>query len=173
MKKLLPVLFICLIASTVSLAQQAASNQEPPYKRFPTIPPFDLLQTDSSTHLTRDNILKKHNTLIMFFSPDCPHCQHQTEDILAFIEKLKDVQIVMATYQPFEEMVGFYQKYQLAKYSNIKLGRDVHFFLPPYFKMKNLPYLALYDKKGNLLTTFEGNQPMDKILEAFDIKSSE
>lgn len=79
----------------------------------------------------------------------------------------------MATYQPFEEMVGFYQKYQLAKYSNIKLGRDVHFFLPPYFKMKNLPYLALYDKKGNLLTTFEGNQPMDKILEAFDIKSSE
>ncbi len=155
------------------MAQQAASSQEPPYKRFPTIPPFDLLQIDSSTHLTRDNILKKHNTLIMFFSPDCPHCQHQTEDILAFIEKLKDVQIVMATYQPFEEMVGFYQKYQLAKYSNIKLGRDVHFFLPPYFKMKNLPYLALYDKKGNLLTTFEGNQTMDKILEAFDIKSSE
>jgi len=143
----------------------------PPYKRFPTIPPFDLIQTDS-THITRDNILKKHNTLIMFFSPECPHCQHQTEDILAFIEKLKDVQIVMATYQSFEEMVGFYQKYQMGKYANIKIGRDSKFFLPPFFKMKNLPYLALYDKKGNLLTTFEGNQPMDKILEAFDLKAT-
>ena len=141
----------------------------PPYKRFPTIPPFDLIQTDS-THITRDNILKKHNTLIMFFSPDCPHCQHQTEDILAFIEKLKDVQIVMATYQSFEEMVGFYQKYSISKYRNIKMGRDTKYFLPPYFRMKSLPYMALYDKKGNLITTFEGNHPVAKLVNAFEGK---
>ena len=88
------------------------------------------------------------------------------------MEKLKDVEIVMATYQSFEEMVGFYQKYQIGKYANIKIGRDSKFFLPPFFKMKNLPYLALYDKNGKLLTTFEGNQPMDKILEAFDLKAT-
>jgi hypothetical protein len=33
--------------------------------------------------------------------------------------------------------------------------------------MQSLPYLALYDKKGQLITTFEGNQKVNKILKAF------
>jgi len=51
------------------------------------------------------------------------------------------------------------------------LGRDEKFTLPPFYKIKNLPYLALYDKKGNLITTFEGTQKVDTILQAFSQKS--
>ena len=160
-----PLLFLILL-STLSVHAQKDSI-DAPYLRFPVIPPFDLLQTDSSTHLTKDKVEKKRKTIIMFFSPDCPHCQHQTEDMLAGMDSLKDVQIIMATYQPFEEMTGFYKKYQLAKYANIKIGRDGSFFLPPYYRMKSLPYLALYNKKGNLVTTFEGNQKVAAIVEAF------
>ncbi len=160
--------FLFLLCS-FTLAAQTDSLGDP-YKRFPTIPPFNLLQTDSSTHLTRDNIEKKHNTLIMYFAPDCPHCQHQTEEMLAAMDSLKEVQIVMATYQPFNEMVDFYRKYQLAKYPNIKMGRDVQYFLPPFYNMKSLPYLALYDKKGMLITTFEGSQPIVKLYDAFEKK---
>jgi thioredoxin-related protein len=107
----------------------------------------------------------------MFFSPECTHCQHQTEDMLAAIDSLKDIQIVMATYQPFEEMVAFNQKYGIEKYSNIKLGRDTKYFLPPYYRMKSLPFLALYDNKGNYITSFEGNQKVSRLLEAFDSKN--
>ena len=156
---------IAILISTLSYAQK--DSILPPFKRIPIIPPFDLLQVDSVHHLTKENIPKKHNTLILFFSPDCPHCQHQIEDLLAFMDKLKDVEIVMATYQPFQDMVDFNQKYHLGKYPNIKIGRDTKFFLPPFFRMKTLPYLALYDKKGILITTYEGNQTMANILAAF------
>ena len=160
------LVFLILVCSFATKAQTDSLGA--PYKRFPTVPPFDLVQIDSVSHLTRDNLEKKHKTLIMFFSPDCPHCQHQTEAMIAGMDSLKDVQIVMATYQPFNEMVDFYQKYELAKYPNIKIGRDTKFFLPPFFKMQSLPYLALYNKKGALITTFEGNQTVAKLYEAFE-----
>jgi len=50
------------------------------------------------------------------------------------------------------------------------MGRDTKFFLPPYYKMQSLPFQALYDKNGELITTFEGNVQIDKLLEAFNKK---
>jgi thiol-disulfide isomerase/thioredoxin len=165
MKKKLVLAAALLIQASFLMAQ--VDSTAPAYKRYPTIPPFTLVQTDS-TQLTKQDLPKHKQTLVMFFSPDCNHCQHQTEDMLADIDKLKNIEIVMATYQPFEEMVAFYKKYALNKYSNIKLGRDDKYFLPPFFRMQSLPYLALYDKKGKLVTTFEGNVKVDKLVKAFE-----
>ena len=164
------MVFLALLFAFAAKAQN--DSIDAPYKRFPTIPPFDLLQKDS-THLTKDKIQKKRNTLLMYFSPDCSHCQHQTEEMIAAMaaDSLKDVQIIMATYQPFEDMLVFYKKYQIAQYPNIKMGRDEKFFLPPYYRMKNLPYLALYDKKGTLITSFEGSQQVRTLVEAFNSKA--
>ncbi|HEY6899803.1 MAG TPA: thioredoxin-like domain-containing protein [Puia sp.] len=175
MKKVLPLILI-LVYSSVSFAQQTnpspANTQQPseqaPYLRFPTLPPFHLLKLDSATYLTKEDVKKGHRTIIMFFSPDCDHCKHQTESILSDFKKFKDINIVMATYQPFEELKEFYSHYKLAEHTNIQLGRDEKFFLPPFYKIRNLPYLALYDKKGNLVNTFEGTQKVDTILAAFD-----
>jgi thioredoxin-related protein len=165
--RLLTIVLACFFTS---FAYAQKDSMDAPFRKFPGIPPFDLLQTDSSTHLTKSAINEKHKTLLMFFSPECTHCQHQTEDMLAAIDSLKDIQIVMATYQPFEEMVAFNQKYEIPKYSNIKLGRDTKYFLPPFYRMKSLPFLALYDNKGNFITSFEGNQPVAKLVQAFDSK---
>jgi thioredoxin-related protein len=167
--RLLTVILACFLSSFV-YAQMDSIDMNAPYRKNPGIPSFDLLKTDSSTHLTRADINTKHKTIIMFFSPECTHCQHQTEDMIAAIDSLKDIQIVMATYQPFDEMVAFNQKYNIEKYSNIKLGRDIKYFFPPFYKMKSLPHLALYNNKGNYITSFEGNQKIAVLLEAFEEK---
>jgi thioredoxin-related protein len=147
---------------------QPAADPQAPYLRFPTIPPFHLLKLDSSTYLTKDDIKKHHRTLVMFFSPDCDHCKHQTEAILSMSKEFRDVEIVMATYQPFEELKDFNTHYRMFEHSNFYLGRDEKFFLAPFYKIRNLPYLALYDKKGDLITTFEGNQKAETLLTAFN-----
>ena len=155
-----------VLFSLSTLAQDADSSA--PFRKNPVIPEFDLLKTDSTTHLTKADIRPRQKTIIMFFSPECSHCQHQTEDMIAAIDSLKDVQIVMATYQPFAEMVEFNKKYGIEKFSNIKLGRDTKYFFPPYYRMKSLPHLALYDDKGAYVTGFEGNQKIATLLAAFD-----
>ena len=159
------VLFYCGFVS----AQQQQPEQAP-FQRFPTVPPFKLLKTDSTTYLTKDDLKKHRPTLVMVFSPECDHCKHQTEALIEAMDKFKDVEIVMATFQPLYEMNAFYKKYHIANFPNIKIGRDEKFILPPFYKIKNLPFLALYDKKGDLITTFEGNQDAEKIWKAFEKK---
>lgn len=154
-------------------ATQTQAQDEAPYLKYPTIPPFHLLKLDSATYLTKEDIKKHRRTIVMFFSPDCDHCKHQTESILADFNDFKDVEIVMATYQPFSEMKEFYAHYHLADHPNIKIGRDEKFFLAPFYKIRNLPYLALYDKKGNLITTFEGTQKAETLVKAFQKKGQE
>lgn len=159
-------LLLILLAFSFKLATaQTLPTDSPAYKRFPTVPPFSILQVDSTT-LTKDN-LKPQPTIIMYFSPDCDHCKHQWEDMEKQMKDLKKYQIIMITYQPFDLMVEFYKMHKIASYDNIKMGQDTQFMLPPFFRMQSLPYMALYDKSGNLVTTFEGNVKIDKMLAAF------
>lgn len=170
------ILGSCHLLSAQQQANQPATdpaNAQAPYLRYPTIPPFHLLKLDSATYLTKDDVKRHHRTIVMFFSPDCDHCKHQTESILGDFNQFKDIEIVMATYQPFDEMKEFYNHYRLSEHPNIKIGRDEKFFLAPFYKIRNLPYLALYDKKGNLVTTFEGTQKVETILKAFEQKGKD
>ena len=141
-----------------------------PFRQFPTVPNFRILKVDSVNYLTRDDLKKNRLTLVIYFSPDCDHCKHQTENILADFPKFKNIEIVMATYQPFEQMKEFYGHYEIAKYPNIKMGRDERFFMAPFYRIRNLPYLALYDKEGKLITSYEGTQTAKTILDAFEAK---
>lgn len=157
------ILSLMLVSVTV---MSNAQNTTPPFKQNPVLPQLFLIQSDSAVLTTAD--LKKAPTLIMFFSPSCDHCQKQWAEMVKYKEQLKDIQIIMATYQPFEEMVEFYEKEHIAaKWPNIRLGRDVNYKLVPFFAMRAIPYQALYDRNGKLLTTFESNVDIQKMLDAF------
>ena len=164
--------WILLFVLAISVKGTMAQSDTPAYKRFPTIPPISLIQIDS-TMLTKENLKKHQATMIMYFSPSCEHCQHQMDDMVKHMDQLKKIQIVMVTYQPFEEMVEFYKNYNIASYPNIKLGRDAKFVLPPFYHIQSLPFMALYDKKGSFITTFEGNVKIDKLMAAFSKKAND
>src|SRR5664279_1626217 len=110
-------------------AQLPNNVPEAPYLKNPGIPPFRLLQVDSVHYISKDDIRKNHKVLIIFFSPECEHCKHQMRDILADIGKFKDIEIVMATFQPFDEMKSFYTYFRIADHSNILMGRDDKYML--------------------------------------------
>ncbi len=157
---------ICVMAGVDIYGQQGKPiQQEAPYKLHPTLPPFELVLPDSN-RLTKIEF-RKQPILIMYFSPDCEHCIKQMEEMNTRMEDLKKLQIIMVTHQPMPELVQFIEKYKLAGQPNITTGRDVKFMLPGFYRIKSLPYFALYDKKGKLITTFESNTKVDKILKAF------
>lgn len=164
MKKFIAVSILFCVTMTVS----GQNDSLPTFKKFPSLPPLKLLLTDSTTWFTRENVPAKKATLIMIFSPDCDHCQHETEDIIKSIESFKNIEIVMATPRPFDGMKQFYEHYGLSKYKNITVGRDASYLLPVFYNIKMLPYLAFYDKKGQLIDTFEGSLPIEKVLEKFN-----
>ena len=163
------ILFVIFLAATIiSFAQQdTTAPLAPPYLRFPDLPPFKLLKVDSVTYFTKADVPKNKPVLLMIFDPNCDHCQHATEDILKNIESLKNIQVVMSTNASFEGLKDFYNRYELANYKNITVGLEVKYFLVPFYDVRNLPYLAMYDKKGKLITTHEGTIKIEAVIEAF------
>jgi thioredoxin-related protein len=157
-------LLISFLASSVFGYSQTDTTQ-PPYKRFPTLPPFHILLSDSTTIYTKAELPKKKAVMFMIFGPDCSHCQHETEQMIAHKEELKDVQIVMVTMHPMVAMRNFISRYKLAALSNIIVGKDIGYFMSSFYKFHNLPYHAFYNKKGALINAFEGSMEVEKVIE--------
>lgn len=159
-------LFTCLLLLLFAAAQ--TDSIAPPYKRFPIYPPVKLLLPDSSSFFTKDQLPKKKPVLLMLFSPTCEHCRKETEELLDNIDRFKHITIVMATSMPFDSMLHFRQRYQLEKYPNIIVGHDTHYFLFSFYQNHNLPLMAFYNRKKELISAAEGGLPMDRILKEFD-----
>lgn len=155
----------CFLLSCLTVTAQNSST--PPYKRFPTLPPLQLLLGDSVTKYTKEKILGNKPVLVMLFSPDCNHCQHTAEEMYKNKEALKDIQIVMATVSSLYEMNIFMKKYKLNQMNNVVAGKDVYFLLPPFYAIKNFPYMAMYNKKGKLIMGFEGSMAIAKVITVF------
>lgn len=167
MKKIIVFVLSGFLFSQVAFAQNDSDVNKPAYIRFPTVPPFKILLTDSSTWFSKDDLPKKKAIMFMLFNPECSHCQHETEELVKNMDKFDDIEIVMSTNMPFDKMKEFYQHYQLDRFKNIVVGRDVNFVLPGFFRIHNLPFLGFYNKKQELISVFEGTMPMDKVLEEF------
>lgn len=163
MKHLLIVITAVFISCS-AFSQTTAKEEAPVYLRFPTIPEFTVYKAPDSTSFTRNDLHKKKNTIFIIFSPDCEHCQRETEMLTQNINKFKNTQIVMVTYLPWEEMIAFYHHYKIANYPQITMARDTKFFFPVFFKVRNLPSIFIYDKKGDLKKSFEGDVKPETIL---------
>lgn len=157
MKCLLLIFSFGLLSNTYS----QSDTIQPPFKKFPIFPPVKLLLPDK-TSFTKNDLPEKKPVMLIVFSPMCEHCQKETEELIKNIDKFSKSEIVMATMMPFDSMMTFREKYKLYQYENIIVGQDTQFFLPTFFMINNLPFLAFYDKKGRLISYFEGTMPIEK-----------
>ena len=111
----------------------------------PPLPPFKLLMLDSATILNTNDIPQGKPSVLIFFSPDCDHCQRETESIVKNIDSLSNVNLFFVTIDPFDRMKLFNEVYKLSRYPNITVGRDIGVFFPYHFKNAQPPYNAIYD----------------------------
>jgi thioredoxin-related protein len=158
--------FCLLILSFATFAQPDTTT--PIFKRFPTLPPLQLLLSDSITKYTKEDIPKKKAVLIMLFSPDCEHCKHEAEELEAQKEGFKNIHIIMVSTYPFYRIKEFANAYGLSGLKNVVIAKDPSYFLITFFNIRNFPYMALYNKKGKLIETFEGSKPMNQVLVSFN-----
>ena len=164
MYKYLLSISVLLLLSAGSFAQENTAEEQPVYLRFPTIPQFSVYKAPDSSLFTRDDLKKKMNTVIIMFSPECHHCQQETQDIIKNIRQFKNTQILMITYFPWKEMMPFYAGFRIFNYPQIIMARDNNYFFPTFFKLRNFPSTFIYDKKGNLKKSFEGTVKIEDIL---------
>lgn len=160
MKKL--ILFFSLIITAVACKAQ---NETP----GSALPPYKILKTDS-TWATPAN-LKHHRTVLIYFSPDCPHCQHLTMEMREKIKQFGDAQIVMITWSnnyDIRAIKSFVKEFDLKKYTNISIGTEGYsYVVQKYYKIETTPYVAVYNADGKLSKAFrKAPEKVDSLIAA-------
>jgi thiol-disulfide isomerase/thioredoxin len=165
LKKIL--FFLLFVINTAELfAQTDTTNNY--VNHFTTLPAFNIVSIPDSTAFTNEKLKKNAPLVIMFFSPDCDHCQNETKELLAYKKELKDIPILMISVAPYQEIKAFYELFNLSAISNVKLGQDVHFKLGSIYKLRTYPSIFIYDRKGILAKAFVGNIGIPAILDALN-----
>lgn len=121
------------------------------------MPNFNLLLMDSTTRINTGSIPTGKPVVLFLFSPFCPYCRAQTEEIIHHRESLGDVRLYMISAFHFTTIKSFYDHYQLNKFPNITLGWDDSASFNKYFHAQYIPYLAIYDKDKRLKQVIVGN----------------
>ncbi|MDE1191402.1 MAG: redoxin domain-containing protein [Arachidicoccus sp.] len=138
----------------------------PPYQKDSTLPKFLLLNEDS-TWFNTAQLPKKTPVVIIFFNPDCSHCQHEAEELVKEIDKIKNIFFLWTTYAPtFEEIKQFADQYGLSKYKNMHFYKDPNYTIPSFYRLEMTPFMAGYDKKGMLIKTWTAGAKPDDLKEA-------
>lgn len=127
-------------------------------KAIDKIPAFHILTTDS-VYVTQANLKKNKPVMIIYFSPDCSHCQHMMYDLKPEMKKLAGVQVVMVTFSRDFDIRGireFYRDFDLKKYPNFTLGTEGYTMqVQRYYDVKTTPYIAVYDHNGKLVKAYD------------------
>jgi thiol-disulfide isomerase/thioredoxin len=136
------------------------------FKIPPTIPPYKILTTKDQT-LTPADLVKNKPVMIIYFVPDCPHCQKLINDIKPSMDKFKNIQVLMITYTDIRMVKTFENDYGLKAYPNIILGTEGYTYtVQRFYQLKHTPFVALYDKTGKLVQSFEKQPEASDLLAA-------
>jgi hypothetical protein len=160
---------ILLLVSALLVLQSFSQKDSTvaPYKRFPGFPPISLLLPDGVTYYTKKDLPPAKPVILMLFNPSCSHCQEETKQITEHIDQFKNIHIVMCTPMPLDSMLAFRERYKLANYKNIVVTQDSKVMMPTYFMISNLPFMAFYSKRKELIGTHEGSITIEKMLANF------
>jgi len=157
MKKIF--LFFTLI---FAISAVNAQNYTPP----PYIPPYQILTADSVT-VTPLNLKKNKPVMVIYFQPDCSHCEHLMYEMKPKMKDFKDIQVVMVTFVQLKALKVFYRDFDLKKYPNFIVGTEGYGLkVQKYYQVKTTPYIALYDKNGKLFKAWEKAPTVDELAES-------
>jgi cytochrome oxidase Cu insertion factor (SCO1/SenC/PrrC family) len=163
MKQLFFSSLLCLLLAPL-LANAQSSSVEPGYLRFPEVPPF-AITLPSGKEFNNSEIKKHKPVMIILFSVDCEHCQHETKEITKNIKKFKGTQIVMITNFKHDEMTAFYKGYGIQHYSDIIImGTDSTFRLNFFYQLRFWPGIYIYNKHNKLVYHNQGTTHIDTLV---------
>ncbi|WP_158559402.1 TlpA family protein disulfide reductase [Deminuibacter soli] len=162
MKKAALVILLLAGFFTVHAQRDISYDTTAPYRHHPAIPDFKLLQPDSTWFNSADLPKNKH-VVIVYFNPDCGHCQQEAKSMIEHKSELTNGAFVFVSYHNPQQIGEFVKEYKLKELAYVVAGRDTQYYIPSFFRIKFTPFVAVYDKKGNLQKTFEGGAEIDAL----------
>jgi protein-disulfide isomerase len=147
MKKLLFFLSLIIVVG----CSQAQNNS-----KIQNIAPYRILTAPDSAYRTPANLPKNKPVMVVYFSPDCSHCQQLMYEMKGQMKDFANIQVVMITPVDYKMVKYFYRDFGISAYPNFTVGTEGRTYeVLTYYGVKNTPYIAIYDHKHKLLKAYE------------------
>lgn len=160
------ILLFSILISCVFIANAQIDSSAKNFSKYQNLPSFKINTVPDSASFSNKDLNSKNPVIIMFFSPDCEHCQKETKELLAYKKELKNVQLVMLSPSNYPTLKQFFVEYGIAAMPNIKMAQDINYTMGSLYQIRTFPTLYVYDKAGKLLKVFAGNVGVPEILES-------
>ena len=161
MKKLL-ILFVVIVKINSIYAQEF--DTIPPYQKDSLhLPSFTVLKIDS-VYTNDKKIPDNKPVIIIYFSPECGHCQITADEFSKKMADMKDFYFVWVSYYSLPEIKEFAKKFNLQQFNNIIIGRDENYTIPSYYRVKFTPFMAVYNKEHHLIQTYQQGTEADTLI---------
>lgn len=167
MIKKIIISFFLLLFINIVFVQQIDHPDDPPYLKVPYVPPFTLILSNKDK-FKKDDLPKKHNIIMIYLNTDCGHCKTLVKHIVDSVQMAPNSFFVLSCYNKLKDIKEFEETNNLKSYEQIVIGRDEKYFIPTFYRVKITPFVAVYNKKGDLIKAFsEGFSiaELQKILE--------
>lgn len=129
-----------------------------------TVPPFKMTLSNNKIFNAAD-LPKSKPFVLIYFDPDCDHCQKLMTELFKKIKSFKKAEMVLVTFKPITEVAAFEKKYSTSKYANMRVGTEgTLFYLKNYYKLVKMPFTALYDSKGNYNYSYRDETSVDDLI---------
>ena len=158
------ILFLFIVSLKLYSVQAQEADTIPPYQKDSLhIPAFTVLKVDS-TYTNDKAIPKDKPVVIIYFSPECGHCQITADEFSKKMKEMKDIYFVWVSYYPLPEVKEFARKFNLQQFTNIIIARDENYAIPSYYRVKFTPFMALYNKEHHLVKTWDQGTDADTLI---------
>jgi thioredoxin-related protein len=119
------------------------------------VPPFRMVQANGKIFRAQDLPMGKP-ILLIYFSPECDHCVKMTQAFFKQAANFQKASVAFISFLPVDKMARFAKDYHLVKHPNMVAGTEGSTFLVRnYYRIKDLPFVALYTSNGDLVISFE------------------
>ena len=153
--RLFVTLPLCLVAALLFSANLFSQS---------SLPPFKMLLSNNKV-FSATELPKNKPVIVIYFDPDCDHCQKLAKEIFKNINSFRRIEVVMVTFKPIAEVTAFEKKYKTHNYSNVNVGTEgTTFQLRNYYQLTKMPFAALYDKHQKLNSSYGQEASADVVI---------
>jgi thiol-disulfide isomerase/thioredoxin len=121
---------------------------------------YDLLHNP----FTKDSLHAGTETMIIYFNPNCEHCQYEAEEIVKNAALLNKTIILFITNAADNDINKFDSIYHLSHFPFIKILKDSTNNFTKNFGKGIIPTTLFYDCKGKMIKRFTGEVKIDAII---------
>jgi peroxiredoxin len=104
------------------------------------------------------------NSILIFFSSDCDHCQREATEIEKNLAGFKNYHLFFISMNPFPAMKKFAETYKINNHHNIKFFRADGKTVFDALGSIQTPTICVYNSDKKLVKKFDGETKVDDIL---------